>query len=114
MIQGTFTRNENGKITSFIMTGHAEAGEYGSDIVCSAASALAVNAVNSIDSLAGITPDVETNDTEGGYLSVKIDGKMTGEQRIIVQVLLESLLLGLQATEESYSEFIKVKTIKEN
>ena len=45
MIKGTFKRNDSGRIVSFELTGHAQAGEYGKDIVCAAASALAISAV---------------------------------------------------------------------
>ena len=46
MIKGTFKRNDSGRIKTFELTGHADAGEYGSDIVCAAVSALTINTVN--------------------------------------------------------------------
>ena len=80
MIKGTFKRNDSGRIVSFELTGHAQAGEYGKDIVCAAASALAISAVNGIDALAGVTPIVEANNEEGGYLLVKLVPRLTQEQ----------------------------------
>ena len=95
MIKGTFKRNDSGRIVSFELTGHAQAGEYGKDIVCAAASALAISAVNGIDALAGVTPIVEANNEEGGYLLVKLVPRLTQEQSNISQILLENLLIGL-------------------
>ncbi len=59
MIKGTFKRNDSGRIVSFELAGHAQAGEYGKDIVCAAASALAISAVNGIDALAGVAPKLK-------------------------------------------------------
>ena len=112
MTKGTFARNQAGLIIEVNLTGHAEAGPYGSDIVCSAVSALAISTVNSLDALAGVTPNIETNDAEGGYLHValKEDDSMTQEQMNISQILLEHLLLGLQSIETEYLDFIEIQT----
>ena len=110
MIKGTFTRNASGRIVSYELTGHANAGEYGRDIVCAAVSALAISAVNGIDALAGIQPIIDVNQEEGGYLYVAIPNETTQEQMNIIQVLLENLLLGLQAVQDENSEYIQIET----
>ncbi|WP_086350199.1 ribosomal-processing cysteine protease Prp [Candidatus Enterococcus clewellii] len=114
MIKSLFKRNTSGRIVSFEMTGHAEAGPYGSDIVCAAVSALAVSAVNGIEALAGVTPIVDVNEEEGGYLYTEIPAELNQEQTNIVQVLLENLLLGLQAIEQEHDEYIELQTINNN
>ena len=53
--------------------------------LCAAASALAISAVNGIDALAGVTPIVEANNEEGGYLLVKLVPRLTQEQSNISQ-----------------------------
>ncbi|MFD1900438.1 ribosomal-processing cysteine protease Prp [Enterococcus termitis] len=113
MIKSSFKRNDAGQIVSFEVTGHAEAGPYGSDVVCAAVSALTISTVNGIDALAGFEPIVETNDDEGGYLYVEVLSNANQEQTNIAQILLENLLLGLQAVEQENLEFIQVKTINE-
>lgn len=110
MIKGTFKRNDSGRIVSFQLTGHAESGEYGHDLVCAAVSALSISTVNGIDALAGVTPLVDANETEGGYLYVEVASQLTQEQMNIEQILLENLLLGLQAVEEEHEQYIQVKT----
>ncbi|MFV0558089.1 MAG: ribosomal-processing cysteine protease Prp [Enterococcus sp.] len=112
MIQGTFKRNDSGQIVSFELTGHAEAGPYGSDIVCAAVSAVAISTINGITALAGAKPIVEANEREGGALYVEVVSGLTQEQTNIEQILLENLLLGLQSIEQENSEYIQLKTIK--
>ncbi len=110
MIQGSFRRNQAGQIVSFEISGHANAGPYGSDLVCAAVSALSVSAVNGIESLAGFQPMTELNDEEDGYLSFEILRDITQEQTNIAQILLENLLLSLQTMEQEYTDFITIKT----
>ena len=100
MIKGSFKRTGSGRIVSFELTGHAEAGPYGSDVVCAAVSALAISTVNGID-------------VEGGYLYVEMLTTVNQEQKNIAQILLENLLLGLQSIENENTEFIQIKTITE-
>ena len=113
MIKGSFKRNDAGHIVSFELSGHAEAGPYGSDIVCAAVSALAISTVNGIEALAGFEPIIETNEDEGGYLYVEVVSKINQEQKNIAQILFENLLLGLQSIETENIEFIQIKTITE-
>jgi uncharacterized protein YsxB (DUF464 family) len=113
MIKGSFKRNEAGRIVSFELSGHAEAGPYGSDIVCAAVSALAISTVNGIDALAGFEPIIEMNEAEGGYLYVETLASINQEQKNIAQILLENLLLGLQTIEKENLEFIQINTITE-
>ena len=111
MIKGTFKRNDAGQIVSFTLTGHADAGPYGSDIVCAGVSALAISTVNGIASLAGFEPIVEMNEEEGGYLYTEVTSGMTQEQNNIAEILLENLLLGLQSIEAENHVVIYESTI---
>ncbi len=110
MIQGKIIRETDGRVVSFELTGHAEAGPFGSDIVCAATSALTINAVNGVEALAGFTPLVETDEQNGGYLRFETVEDITQEQSNIAQIILENLVLGLTNIEEQYSEYIKVQT----
>lgn len=110
MIKGIFKRDDSGRINSYQITGHADAGEYGYDIVCAAVSVLAISTVNGIESLAGIDPIVESDDENGGYLHVEIPSGNTQEQSNIIQILLENLLLGMQSVQEQYNDHIQLET----
>lgn len=111
LIIGTFKRNDSGRIISFELTGHAQSGEYGKDLVCAAVSALAISCVNGIDALAGVKPIVDANEEEGGYLYIELPEDSTQEQTNITQILLENLLLGLQAVQAEYGKYLQLKTI---
>ncbi|KAF1303218.1 ribosomal-processing cysteine protease Prp [Enterococcus saccharolyticus] len=110
MIKGTFKRNDSGRIVSYEISGHAYAGEYGDDVVCSAVSVLIFSTINGIDALAGVQPIIDADEEEEGYIYVEIPTEMTQEQSNIVQILLENLLLGLQAVQEENSEYIQINT----
>lgn len=110
MINCIFNRSESGRIISFELTGHADAGPYGSDIVCAAVSALSISTVNGVDALAGFQPLVEVDEEEGGYLRFELISDITQEQLNISQILLENLLLALKMMQEEHSEFIQIQT----
>ncbi|MGC3164794.1 ribosomal-processing cysteine protease Prp, partial [Enterococcus faecium] len=67
-------------MVSFTLSGHADAGPYGSDMVCAGVSALAISTVNGIASIAGFERFVELNEEEGGYLYTEVTSGMTLEQ----------------------------------
>ena len=81
MIQAVFERAEDGELRSAEITGHAESGEYGLDVVCASVSTLAINFINSIEKFAGYEPILELNEDEGGYLMVEIPKDLPSHQR---------------------------------
>ena len=91
------------------MTGHAGFGEYGEDIVCAGVSALAITTVNSIEKLGGYQPIVDVDEVEGGYLYVEVVGDVTKVQAQTTQILLNSLLLGLEGIQEEYPNYLTVQ-----
>ena len=108
MIQVT-VHKKNQRIVSFEMTGHANFSEHCSDIVCAGVSALAITTVNSIEKLAGYQPIVEVDEVEGGYLYMEVVEKLTKEQEHTTQILLNSLLLGLEGIQEEYPNYLTVQ-----
>ncbi len=48
MIQILVTRNEHGHVSAFEISGHAESGPYGHDLVCAAVSAVSFGSVNAV------------------------------------------------------------------
>ncbi|GAE27686.1 ribosomal protein [Halalkalibacter wakoensis JCM 9140] len=107
MITVEICRNDERNIVSFTMSGHAESGPHGHDIVCAGASAVSFGCVNAIDALCGVELDVEMED-EGGFLRCHVPNgldKMTFEK---VQLLLEGMVVSLQAIADEYSLNMKV------
>lgn len=110
MILADFTKNSADNIISFTISGHADYGEYGQDIVCSAVSALAFSTINSIDHFLDINFKLDIKETEEGYLSASFDEKSSDSQ---LQLLLNNLFLGLEGIQEEYFKYIKLNLNQE-
>ncbi|WP_251546244.1 ribosomal-processing cysteine protease Prp [Limosilactobacillus caecicola] len=104
MIRVSFNITTDHKIASFKMTGHADSGEYGQDIVCAAVSVLAISTVNGLERVVHSKPAIKKNEDEGGYLEVT-----HLDLRHDSQILLETFLNGLLDIQDRYHEYIRVK-----
>ena len=109
MISVDFFLNKDGAVRGFQFEGHAGAGEYGYDIVCSAVSALAIGCVNSIEALteAGFLEDAAE---EGGFLKVILEPETADDHD--AQLLLKSLALAAGQMAESYPENLRIRHIE--
>ena len=106
MIRAVVSRRDAKIIDAFEITGHADSGEYGQDIVCAAVSVLTINTVNSLTELAEINPEVEMDKETGGLMKVKLaESELSNVKG---QLLLESLVLGLQSIEQNYQDYIEL------
>ena len=114
MIQAVFERAEDGELRSAEITGHAESGEYGLDVVCASVSTLAINFINSIEKFAGYEPILELNEEEGGFLRVEIPTGIAPSQREMTQLFFESFFLGMANLSEDSAEFVQARVITEN
>ena len=107
MIRVTLFRNSAQEYTGYELSGHADYAEEGSDIICSAASVLAINTTNSIEAFTEDRVKAEERE-DGGYLKVDVQEPVSQQS----QLLLKSLALGLKMIEDTYGrEFIRVKEI---
>ncbi|MFC6201626.1 ribosomal-processing cysteine protease Prp [Lactiplantibacillus nangangensis] len=107
MIQAMIYRNPDSLITGFRLTGHADSGAYGQDIVCAAVSVLAISTINGIEQVAQLKPEVQSDEANGGLLIAdftKLD--LTNSQ---LQTLLESFTLGLNDVAANYQDYIRVR-----
>ncbi|MGO3731727.1 MAG: ribosomal-processing cysteine protease Prp [Vagococcus sp.] len=107
MIQANFKQNSRNDFVAFDMSGHANSGPYGYDLVCAACSALSINTVNSLEKLAKYTPIVVVDE---GYLKFEIPEELTDAQQTTTNLLVHSLMIGLQAIEDEHNQFIQVKS----
>ncbi|TLQ04643.1 ribosomal-processing cysteine protease Prp [Pediococcus stilesii] len=105
MIQ-TWIFKDQDRISGFKITGHADSGEYGRDIVCAAVSVLSINTVNSIEQITKIMPLIDSDDDNGGFLSVNVPESADADANRQAQVLLEALELGLTDISKSYKEYL--------
>ena len=103
MIQTTVfkksTDSGNAVYTGIVMEGHAGYADEGEDIICAAVSALAINFYNSVETF--------TDDGfEGiaGQEDVQFDFRFTSDISPESQLLMNSLVLGLQNIENDYGK----------
>ena len=95
-------------ITAFHMEGHSGYADHGSDIICSAVSALAINCVNSIEELTDDTFIVEQEE-ERGMLDFRLQGTTSKE----TQILLQSMVIGLNGISKTYGEqYVTVEIVR--
>lgn len=108
MIRVCFYRRANQTI-GFAMNGHALYDREGKDIVCAAASALAINCINSVEVLTGLEKEdliVQSGDTLFFGLRMT-EGEKTSESAIL---LLDSLRIGLFSIRKEYPGHIEILT----
>ena len=101
MIKVDISRNAKRQPVRFVMTGHAGAGDYGEDIVCAAASVLAITTVNALDEIAGVHPTVSSDDDNGGFLEVVIN-----DRNQAVETILAKFILGMKQVSQKYTQFV--------
>jgi uncharacterized protein len=106
MIHVSMFRSQ-GDITGFEISGHAESGPYGHDLVCAAVSAVSFGAVNAVVSLCGFEPDVEQGG-EGGYLKITLPEGLNESIHSRAQTLLEGMQVSLETIEQEYEQYINI------
>ncbi|SFE70971.1 ribosomal-processing cysteine protease Prp [Alteribacillus iranensis] len=107
MIKVNVERDESRSIHTFSMSGHADSGPYGYDLVCAGASAVSFGAVNAIAVLCDTELIIDMEE-EGGYLHCAVPANISGHVREEVQLLLEGMLVSLQTIAEQYGEHITI------
>ena len=109
MIKVTVRKSDKGSIKGFSCEGHALYADAGKDVVCAAVSMLTINTVNSIESLAGIGQDVESDQTSG---LLKVDFKQELNEK--ARVLMDAFILGITMTQEQYgSDYVTYTEISD-
>ena len=92
----------SGQYRGFRSEGHAGYAEEGYDIICSAVSVLAVNAVNSIEAFTDDEMDVTADD---GLIELRLGDFVSDAAKL----LLDSFVLGIQGICDSYgNEYIEL------
>lgn len=94
MITVTIYKRED-EYAGFRVSGHADYGEEGQDIVCAAVSALVLNTANSLEAL---TEDAYTGEEKDGYFDIRFPDPLSKEALL----LIDSMVLGLTDLQQSY------------
>ena len=99
MISIIIYQNHSRQYVGFSTQGHANYSDYGTDIICSAVSALTINTINSIEQFTSVKFTVDTNQKSG-----RIDFKITSECDDKSTLLLDSMILGLRGLQKDYGK----------
>lgn len=92
--------------------GHTGYGVAGEDIVCSALSSIVQTAVLGIMMVAGVNAQLDRDDSRG-YLDCVIPNNLSNKQRNDTNVILGTMLCGIQDLYEGYSDFIELEVISD-
>jgi uncharacterized protein YsxB (DUF464 family) len=106
MIKVEIVRDEDGKVSEFRSKGHNGFDADDKDIVCAGASALLQTTVLGLESYLRLDPEVEH---EKGWLSCKLERDVYLNREI--DALVETMILGLRALENSYPDHIQVEEV---
>ncbi len=105
MIQAVIIKDSLGEYKEIRIEGHAGYAESGLDIICSAVSVLTQNAVNSIEAFTDDAFQADV-DEKNGRLTVRFYDSVSEK----TQLLLDSMVLGLESIEESYGkQYIRIR-----
>lgn len=86
-------------------SGHANYSESGSDIICSAVSAILIGGLNAIKNI----DDYKITQKEKGYLKIELSSNNQNHDDYIV---LKTMLIQLMSIEQSYSKFVTISKKK--
>lgn len=89
-------------IRGFSSSGHTSYAESGEDIVCAAISSATIMAVNTVTDIQHLDADVTVDD---GFLELKL----SSEDAVKATVILQGLLLHLNALVEQYNSYLELK-----
>lgn len=112
MIKVDIYRNQNKNICSFVLKGHADYAQSGSDIVCSAVSLLVFNTINSIKKFTNENVSYDM-DEKKGYLTCIFPDIKNNIDNHNVALLLDTMVFGLKSLELEYDKYIIISDTKE-
>lgn len=106
MILATFHHDEQGRITTFQLEGHARNWRPWPDIICAGVSAIGQTAIGSIQELGGVEPDYVLED---GNIRCSVQYSDDDERSMVIAVLMASARIGCLQLEDSYGkQFVTV------
>lgn len=100
MIDVCITEKDH-RIVSLVITGHAESAGYGHDLVCAAVSSIAFGLCNAMYEICG------AENITAEHNRVMIIVERPGD---ISEAVMRTGIIQLKTVEESYPDFIKIKT----
>lgn len=109
MVHVNIVRNGAGQVVRFHADGHALAGDFGSDIVCAAISAVMITALNGLSEYVGLGDRLTYTMDDDAWLYCKLPADLTDEEQLKAQAIVETMVIGLKAIELDHSDNIHVE-----
>ncbi len=106
MVRVNVTRTAEGCPLFVEICGHSSFDEHGRDIVCAAVSMLVQTVIFAIEDLLELDPGVIM---EEGYVHMTLPRNLEIEKKEKLILLVETMLLGLKETVNSYPDFIQYR-----
>ncbi|MBS3995055.1 MAG: ribosomal-processing cysteine protease Prp [Alkaliphilus sp.] len=98
-------RDQKNEITKFVVKGHANADEFGKDIVCASISILSQTSILALYELLKIEILYEIDD---GWLFCELPKELDADIREKANLILDTMLIGIRGTKEIYQDFIEL------
>jgi len=95
-------------IIKIVCDGHTNYGVEGEDIVCAALSSIVQTALMGILMVAGVNAKTKRDD-ERGYLSIELPNDLSRELQHDVDIITNTMLLGISDLHEGFSDFIELE-----
>jgi len=95
----------NEEVHGFSVFGHSNYSPSGSDIVCSAVSALAQTAILALKDVAEITPKWNRHD---GHLECSIPANLDDQALNTAQLVLKTIITGIENIAQQYPRYVTV------
>ncbi len=108
-MEAVIYRDSSGQNYGVQVSGHSDLGPAGNDVLCSAVSALTINFVNSVEAFTKDKWKVLAVNEEEGFLHAELESVSDASR-----LLMNSLVLGLQEIEKSYSRYITIRFEEES
>ena len=111
MTEVTIYRNEEDKYIGFESKGHANFRRAGKDIVCAGVSSITQTALLGIQNLTDVKTKVKLDENKG-YLKFELDIEDNSQKFYDAQVILKTMLCGLEDLRKQYPKYIKLEDTK--
>ena len=103
----TFYKRSDGALIGYSALGHSGYAEAGADIVCAAISALTQTTLNGLKNILE-APVMFDQDDDGAFIEAKLTPEASENQVQQAQLLLVTLLEGLQAIQRGYPRNLRI------
>lgn len=104
MINVTVSKTD-GNYFYYKVTGHANFGKHGQDILCAAVSALATTTVNALEVIAGAVPEVKVKD---GLMECLLPRQNDAECQKAINIIIGTFLVGIEGMSQQYPKHLKL------